>query len=459
MTTQNIEKPDDMSNPQHVTSSSSTPPVAALWPSALAGVALVVASMVLAFGWSTAPVEKAGGPSGGPQGAMKGPAGGGMGRESKGGKGPNAAKEGTDAATEAKNIRAQRTEMRAMVTSKNSAGEIFAPTRATIRSEGSGLVDTLPIRIGTRVARGAILAKLRDPQKALDVKKQEAALLSAKARAKRAAVAVERNQKAWERREALREAGGVSAAELDDLQTNLQLAQSDAEVAAADIAQAETALATAKVAQEDLVIRAPFAGVVVHVSTSVGSWLSQRDAVAEIIDDQDVWLRFEVPIDDVLARLDQSIQIQFRGHLWNADVKYINPVLTGSRRYQSVEAKVRIDPENQKKSAQKLPIGALVDVGTAAGSVVENRIAVPSAALVRDGDNTWIWFVEEKAPPPDQGKPANSAATSGIAHRRAVRLLADDGVWAAIDGVDAGVLVIFAGLSGLQEGSVVNALP
>ena len=131
--------------------------------------------------------------------------------------------------------------------------EVEAGGAVVVRAPARALLDDVAVRDGERVAQGAILARLASPD--------------------------------------LAAAAAMAAAESESARRDAVQARASADPAAASASSERVRAAEARVAmlaerRERLVIRAPFAGVVVgyRVEESVGRWLAEGDEICRIID-------------------------------------------------------------------------------------------------------------------------------------------------------------------------------
>lgn len=164
------------------------------------------------------------------------------------------------------------------------------PTRdAVLSAPIAGRVAQVVVEEGDRVAAGALIAAVDDPTLPAGRRESEAQLVAARAVRDAAEVEVVRQRKLLER--------GISARrELDDATTK-------AAAAAAELtsAEARVGLATQQLARREL--RAPFAGVVLHVWRRAGEHVDGTAAtpIAEVADISALEVRAQVAPRTLLA--------------------------------------------------------------------------------------------------------------------------------------------------------------
>jgi RND family efflux transporter MFP subunit len=228
-------------------------------------------------------------------------------------------------------------------------------------------------------------------------------------------------------------------AERDSLNARLESQRSQLEVASRQLAVWQQQL-------DDLVIRAPFAGVVVSKNAQPGEMISPvsagggftRTGICTIVDMESLEVEVDVNesyINRVTAG--QPVEAILDSYPdWRIPGKVIAIIPTADRQKATVRVRVGFD----KLDPRILPqMGVKVAFQTGpesqARTAVRN-IAIPKAALQQDGGRSIVWVVKE-----------------GRAERRAVtvdRSRADEAILSA--GLSAGETIVIGGGSGLKEG-------
>jgi RND family efflux transporter MFP subunit len=140
-----------------------------------------------------------------------------------------------------------------------ASGEIEARHHSFVAAEVSGLVTQLVKDEGDPVEAGTSLLEI-DPQR------RQLELEAARARAAQANAAAAEARRQTERIRLLHERGAVSQSKLDEAETALLIAHSDAAAQRAQLGVAEQAL-------DDATVRAPFDGVVGRRLVSEGDFV------------------------------------------------------------------------------------------------------------------------------------------------------------------------------------------
>lgn len=176
-----------------------------------------------------------------------------------------------------------------------ATGEVRAVRRSRVAGRESGLVLELPVRVGRRVAKDDLIARLDDRLLSLQVSEIDAdhAVASAQLEERRAAAELARWR--FEAYTALKERG--SSHESEVRQAAAEIATSTAAVARAEkqLLLLDAQKATVEQRRRDLKIVAPFDGIVASRLAEEGEWLAAGTPLIELISDQEMEAWIEVP--------------------------------------------------------------------------------------------------------------------------------------------------------------------
>lgn len=157
-----------------------------------------------------------------------------------------------------------------------------------------GSVIAMDAREGIRVERGQVLLKMESEQVSAAASLAKSELKLARARLEASERRLPELRRASGRYGEAARAGAASPQQADEAQQRLAEAKSDAAVARAELGVAETRLKQAEAAVTQLALRAPAEGVVVEVSTQVGSHLKPGDDVLALLPHQPLIVRAEL---------------------------------------------------------------------------------------------------------------------------------------------------------------------
>jgi RND family efflux transporter MFP subunit len=355
------------------------------------------------------------------------------------------------------------TTMRVEASSSNSAGSavlnasgyVVARRVATISAQVTGRLTEVLIEEGAAVKEGQVLARL-DP-------------VQANARtglARRQLDAAERNLSEIEVRmdEAKRNLGRVTALRERQLvsETDLDTAKAEynALVArlAATRAQQQVAASTLNVQLRDndqLEVRAPFAGVVISKDAQPGEIVSPisagggftRTGIATIVDMESREIEVDVNESFINRVHDgQSVEATLDAYPdWNIPAHVISIVPTADRQKATVRVRIafnELDPRilpNMGVKTRFLDDAAEASKAAAAESKAP-KLRIAADALVRDGDRTYVWIVRGQA-----------------VEKRAVSIGSErDGTVEVHAGVNVGDVIVSPAIAGLHDGAKVK---
>lgn len=169
--------------------------------------------------------------------------------------------------------------------SRTFSGTTRAVNRAVMRSQISGRVDYLPLKLGQAVKKGQLLAELYNPEAA-------PAARSARVRWQQLQDQQGQQLRDFERISALYEQGQASRQDFEQARTALNSAN-DAALGAESEYQRASGL------DQERQIRAPFKGVITSISTDVGEVVSPGQALLQVADPSAV--EVEVVVSSAIA--------------------------------------------------------------------------------------------------------------------------------------------------------------
>jgi HlyD family secretion protein len=167
--------------------------------------------------------------------------------------------------------------------------------------------------------------------------------------------------------------------------------QSAAVAAQARIQQAEASLEAARAMLDKTIIRSPFGGVVLDVSTEVGEWISPSPPgvpippVLDLIDPEALYL--SAPMDEAdVARLRTGLPVRltldaFRGRSFKGKLTYVSSFVE-TRQEQNRTLRVEAEFDEASLPANLLP-GLSVDLEVIL-DVRENVLRIPTYALLEN---------------------------------------------------------------------------
>jgi RND family efflux transporter MFP subunit len=305
-------------------------------------------------------------------------------------------------------------------------GTLDAYDRATAGVKVAGRLQTLAVDLGSRVARGQLLARVDPTDYSIRLQQAEAGLAQARVRlglpaqggsdavdatdtppVREARAVLDEARATRERYANLLKDGVISKADFDQAQAQARVAESRYQDAIEEIRnrqavatqrRAEVALARQQLA--DTAVYAAFDGVVQQRIASIGEFLSAGAPVVEIVKINPLRFRADVPERDAASiRVGQSVQLAIDGAAgqFTGRVTRLSPTITERTRVLQIEADI---PNN----------GAL-RAGSFARALIVTDTTTPTLAVPRDALVTFAGI--EKVVVVEQGKTKEKPVTTG----------------------------------------------
>lgn len=207
---------------------------------------------------------------------------------------------------------------------RSAPAAVVGKNEARISAEVAATVVALPVDVGQRVRRGAVVARLDARDATLALERAEAALAQAQARHAQA-------QAQLERARALREKNFVSA-------EALTLRETERAAAAADVRAAVAQRDSARRVLEKHTLTAPFDAVVRARSGQVGELAAPGSALLTLVSDGEVELAAQLqPRDAALVAVAPAPTFESAGRRHELTLLRVSP--TVNRGARSVEAR------------------------------------------------------------------------------------------------------------------------
>lgn len=328
------------------------------------------------------------------------------------------------------------------------AGTVKARRRAKLSTEVGGLVLEIPHREGEPVEAGDVLLRLDPRLPAAEAELADRDLSTAEARRDEACLAAERAERERVRLAHLAEQGIVSEDTLDQAATSAETSAAACVAARATVERARSAVRVAATRVEQMVLRAPFDGVVAEVAAELGEWITPAPPavpvppVLDVIDPSSIYV--SAPMDEVdsgvlAPGLPARITVDsLPGEELAGTVTRVAPYVEDvEEQNRTVEIEARIaDPEG----ARRLLPGTSADVEVIL-QVREDVVRIPTAALV-EGDRVLLV---------DQGVVAEREVETGLSNWDWTEIVSGvepgDVVVTSLDrtGVESGAEVIVEG--------------
>jgi RND family efflux transporter MFP subunit len=331
----------------------------------------------------------------------------------------------------------------------NASGYVTARRAATASSKVTGKVVEVLIEEGKQVTKGQVLARLDDTNVKANLNVARAQLESTQKTVGETEAQLQQAESEFQRTVELNRQKIASQSELESAEATAKTRRARLARQQSDVTVAQRQVEMWEQQMDDLIIRAPFAGVVTTKDSQPGEMISPisagggftRTGIGTIVDMESLEIEIDVnesfinrvaPGQPVEATLDAYPQ-------WKIPCHVIAIIPTADRQKSTVKVRVgfdQLDPRILPEMAVKVAFRATGEPATTANSAV----LIPKSAVRKQDGRDIVMLVQ-----------------NGRAERRAVTVNSVTGAEAAIGvGVSAGDKVITGSPEGLTDGSKVR---
>jgi RND family efflux transporter MFP subunit len=333
----------------------------------------------------------------------------------------------------------------------NASGYVVARRLATVSSKVTGKISEVLIEEGAAVAEGQVLARLDSATAEAQYQLAEQQLDAAGKALAEVRVRHAEAERALERARALRRENLVSETALDQAQSEVAALGARLDALASEEGVARSNLRLRARDLDDLVIRAPFAGVVISKDAQPGEMVSPisagggytRTGIATIVDMES--REIEVDVNEAFinrVQAGQRVEALLDAYAdWVIPAHVINIVPTADRQKATVRVRIgfeELDPRILPDMGVKVRFLEPAAAAIAAGQQV--LATVPASAVTTEGDRDYVWIV-------NAGRVERRAVSTGGEREGRIEIIA---------GVRAGEVVVAPALAGLKDGGRVR---
>jgi len=332
----------------------------------------------------------------------------------------------------------------------NASGYVVARRQATVSAKVTGKVAEVLIEEGMRVVAGQLLARLDDssvlPQHELARRQLEAARRAREEVDVRLAEA----RRNLHRMQQLREDKLVSEQQWDQAQSEVAALEARLDALGAEARVAEGTVRVRAQDLDDLLVRAPFAGVVVSKDAQPGEIVSPisagggftRTGIATIVDMES--REIEVDVNEAFINRvhdEQRAEAVLDAYPdWTIPSHVINIVPTADRQKATVRVRIGFDALDPRILPDMgVKVSFLEESGNTAAST-RPGVRIPASAVLRDADTRYVWRIRDDE--------VERVAISVGGER--------DGQIEVLSGIQAGDIVVARPVPGLSEGAQVK---
>ncbi|MDF2178184.1 efflux RND transporter periplasmic adaptor subunit [Aliiglaciecola sp. CAU 1673] len=318
-------------------------------------------------------------------------------------------------------VRVGEVEMQEFIPTVDMVGSIYSQRNVQLTAGVQGRLDWVA-EPGTFLHQGETVAKVDDIPLTLQQAEQQAQI-------KRASINLKYLERELQRLKELRQSNSASAFQLDQTQSQYDLAQADLEIAKLKLAQIEDQLSRTKVL-------APFDGVITERQREAGGDVNRGENLVTMLDTENLEGRIYVPVKYLpFIRQGKEILVKANGLQSYATVKAIIPA--ADMRSQSFELRVSLSAD----SLSQWTAGQLV---TASLPIQDAKqvLTVHRDALILRRDGTYVVVIDK------ENRARREKVQVGDGHL--------DRVGVSAQSLKAGDRVATRGAERLQDGQLVS---
>ena len=331
----------------------------------------------------------------------------------------------------------------------NSSGYVTARRQATISSKVTGKVTEVLIEEGMRVNEGQVLARLDDTNVVASLQLARAQLESARQARAETQVRLKEADQDLQRQTELIGKHVVAKADFDHAEADAAAYRARLAQQEVDVTVVERTVTIWQQQLDDMVLRAPFSGIVTSKNAQPGEMISPisagggftRTGICTVVDMGS--LEIEIDVNEAyINRVEpgQPVEATLDAYPdWKIPCKVIAIIPTADRDKSTVKVRVafdRLDPRILPEMSVKVAFRG----EAAAGPAAPAEVLVPKAAVRQDAGHDVVMVVQ-----------------GGRAERRAVTVSGSTDAESALSaGLAAGERVVVDGPKDLTDGATVR---
>ncbi len=273
-------------------------------------------------------------------------------------------------------------------------GRIVTKRQGQVAARVGGLVSNVAVDVGDRVAQGDVLVELDAEPVQYDVDLADAEYASAEADQVTAKAEIDLLENELVRINRLKESAAFSKAQLEDKLRQIAVAKSRLGAATARLSEYRAKQQSSRRNLEDMVIKAPYDGVVTRRLVSPGAYVRLGDPVVALIDDGALEIEADVPVDQLLGlTTGTEVGVSVAGERRSATVRAVVPEENPLTRTRAVRLTPAFEAEAESLAVAQsvtldIPIGVTRDVATVSKDGVIQRPNGAMVFLVKDAAAT-----------------------------------------------------------------------
>ena len=292
----------------------------------------------------------------------------------------------------------------------DASGYVTARRQATVSSKVTGKIVEVLIEEGLEVEEGQILARLDDSTSRRQLELTEAQLTAARSTLAETDVRIAEAKLNLKRLEKLVAGDVASQSELDTARAEVDSLVARRAVSVDQITVAERSLAVARQNLDDMVVRAPFSGIVVTKNAQPGEMISPvsagggftRTGIGTVVDMSS--LEIEVDVNESYinrVKPGQKVEAVLDAYQdWKIPATVIIAVPTADRQKATVKVRIGFDALDSRILPDMGVKVSFLDAEPeettpAVADEVAAKWRIPSSALRSDGGSEYVFVVRD----------------------------------------------------------------
>ena len=265
--------------------------------------------------------------------------------------------------------------------------------RATVEAgpKVAGRLESVSVRLGDRVSRGQVIAKVEDRELQEQVKQAKASFDVSAATIRQREADLRLAQTNLDRSRNLYERQLIPKQTFDDTDSRYQAAAAQLDLARAQFAQTQARLDELKINLSNTIITSPVSGFVAKRVLDPGGWVTPNTAFISVVDIGVVRLVANIVEKDIrriTQDLPASVEVDaYPGEKFTGRVAHIAPVLDPATRTGQIEVDIA-NPDFRLKPGMYAKVAFTVDKK-------DNALVIPTAALVDLGGNRGVFLASQ----------------------------------------------------------------
>jgi RND family efflux transporter MFP subunit len=286
----------------------------------------------------------------------------------------------------------------------DATGYVTARRIATVSAQVTGQVDTVLIEEGMEVSAGQVLATLDDTEARAQVALAQSQLGSAQSQLAEIRAQLAQARRDLVRQEELMARGLISQAGLDAARTQVESLEARLASADANVRVAGRSVQLAEVRLDNMVIRAPFAGVVTVKAAQPGEMISPisagggftRTGIGTIVDMDSLEVQVDVN-ESFIQRVQPAQRVEATLNAypeWRIPAEVIAIIPTADRSRATVRVRIALLERDARIVPDMGVRVAFLEAGAPAEAEAAPALLVPADAAQSQDGESWVFVLD-----------------------------------------------------------------